>query len=197
MKTLLILGNDKLSQLAISKISLNSHFKILIDKSTNLKRIYKLITKKIIKPSLLVKMFFCELCRKKNHSLETFKSIKNNKTLITYVKKNNIKKIILFRAGLIINKTLIKQKITILNIHAAKVPKYGGIGSIQKALLKKEFNQYASLHFVNTEIDKGRVIDREKYKLKPNKSYCYNEEIAYLAGIKLLTRALKKSKLPK
>jgi hypothetical protein len=45
MKTLLILGNDKLSQLAVSKISLNSHFKILIDKSTNIKKIFKLLAK--------------------------------------------------------------------------------------------------------------------------------------------------------
>ena len=194
MKTLLILGNDKLSQLAISFIGLNNNFKILIDKSINLKKIFKLLAKRVISPFLFAKICFCELSRRSFCSLETFNSIKNNKELLSFVENNNIKKIILFRAGLIINKELIEKKILILNIHAAKVPKYGGIGSIQKALKEREFNQYASLHIVNATIDKGKVLDKEKYILSQNNSYCRNEEIAYKASIKLLSRTLLKSK---
>jgi hypothetical protein len=78
MKTLLILGNDKLSQLAVSKISLNSHFKILIDKSTNIKKIFKLLAKGVINPFLLAKMYYSELRRKSLCSLELFKSINEN-----------------------------------------------------------------------------------------------------------------------
>ena len=63
MKTLLILGNDKLGQLAISKIVLNKHTRILIDKSTNLKRIFKLIAKGVISPLLFAKMCYCEFIR--------------------------------------------------------------------------------------------------------------------------------------
>ncbi len=192
MKTLLILGNDKISQLVASKISSNINLKILIDKSNNLKRIYKLLTKRVISPLLFIKMFYCEFKRKNFHSLKSFESIHDNKMLVSFVEKHNIKKIILFRAGLIIGKTLIKKKITILNIHAAKVPQYGGIGSIQKALKKKELNQYASLHLVKVAIDKGKVLDKEKYNLIPNKSYCYNEGIAYRAASKLLSRTLLK-----
>ena len=190
MKTLIILGNDRLSQLAISKIGSSDNLCILIDRSTNLKRIYKLVIKKKITLSILIKMFFCELQRKKFNNLNSFESIRNNKTLLDYIKRNNIKKIILFRAGLIINKVLIKKRITILNIHAAKVPKYGGIGSIQKALKDKDFNQYASLHHVTTAIDKGKVLDKEKYKLLASKSYCFNENIAYQSALKLLCRTL-------
>jgi len=193
MKTLLILGSDKLSQLVISKIGLNKHTEILIDKSTNLKRIFKLIAKGVISPLLFAKMCYCELIRNSFFFLESFKSIKSNKELLDIVENNNIKKIILFRVGLIINKELIKKKILILNIHAAKIPKFGGIGSIQKALNKKEFNQYASLHIVTKTIDKGRVLDKEKYLLSPNNSYCLNEEIAYKASIKLLSRTLLKN----
>ena len=74
------------------------------------------------------------------------------------------------------------------------MPKFGGIGSIQKALKEREFNQYASLHIVNETIDKGRVLDKEKYFLSPNNCYCRNEEIAYKAAIKLLLRTLVKLK---
>jgi len=192
MKTLLILGNDKLSELAISKIVLNKNLKILIDRSNNFKRVYKLLIKGVISPLLLIKMLYCEHKRKNLVSLKSFESIHSNKMLIGFVKKYKIKKIILFRASLIIDKKLIKKKIKILNIHAAKVPKYGGIGSIQKALKHKELNQYASLHLVKVAIDKGKVLDKEKYNLIPNKSYCYNEEVAYRAASKLLSRTLLK-----
>ena len=192
MKTLLILGNDKISQLAASKISPKINLKILIDRSNNIKRIYKLLTKGVINPLLFIKMFYCEFKRKNFHSLKSFETIHDNKMLVSFVEKHNIKKIILFRAGLIIGKTLIKKKIIILNIHAAKVPKYGGIGSIQKALKQKELNQYASLHLVKVAIDKGKVLDKEKYNLISNKSYCYNEGIAYRAASKLLLRTLLK-----
>jgi methionyl-tRNA formyltransferase len=192
MKTLLILGNDKLSQLAVSKISLNSHSKILIDKSTNIKKIFKLLAKGVINPFLLAKMYYSELRRKSLCSLELFKSIKNNKELLKIVENNNIKKIILFRAGLIISKELIQKKISIHNIHAAKIPNYGGIGSIQKALKEKAYKQFACLHIVTAAIDRGRIIDKEKYTLMPKKSYYLNEEVAYNAAIKILCRVLLK-----
>jgi len=70
MKTLLILGSDKLSQLVISKIGLNKHTEILIDKSTNLKRIFKLIAKGVISPLLFAKMCYCELMRNSFFFLE-------------------------------------------------------------------------------------------------------------------------------
>ena len=109
MKTLLILGNDKLSELAISKIVLNKNLKILIDRSNNFKRVYKLLIKGVISPLLLIKMLYCEHKRKNLVSLKSFESIHSNKMLIGFVKKYKIKKIILFRAGLIIDKKLIKK----------------------------------------------------------------------------------------
>jgi folate-dependent phosphoribosylglycinamide formyltransferase PurN len=191
MNTFLIIGNDRICQQVVSKINLNTHFKILIDKSTNLKRVTKLIAKRKISPFLLAKMYYCEFWRNNYDSLDTFDSIKKNETLINLVEEYDIKKIVLFRAGLILNKKLIEKKIDILNIHAAIVPKYGGIGSIQKALNEKAFNQYSSLHKVTTTIDKGEILDKEVYTLVPEKSYCYNEKIAYEAAFKLLNRTLK------
>ena len=43
-------------------------------------------------------------------------------------KKRMFSKIILFKVGLIIRKSVIETGIQIFNIHAAKVPEYGGIG---------------------------------------------------------------------
>ena len=80
-----------------------------------------------------------------------------------------------------------------MNIHCAKVPDYGGLGSIQKALDEKCYAQNSTLHQVTTTIDQGKVFDTESYKLDPNKSYFTNENIAYKSGLLLLQRTLQKS----
>ena len=81
----------------------------------------------------------------------------------------------------------------ILNIHAAKVPEYGGIGSIQKALKDGAYEQFASLHEVTDRIDQGELVDTEKFVLRANSSYAENEKIAYGASINLLLRNIKKT----
>ena len=60
--------------------------------------------------------------------------IKNNHDLLEIIKTLEPFRLVLFRAGLIIDKSVIDDYVKILNIHAARVPIYGGIGSIQKAL---------------------------------------------------------------
>ena len=88
--------------------------------------------------------------------------------LINEVKKNSPQRIILFRAGLIINKSVISLGVPLLNVHCAKIPEFGGIGSIAKALRNKSFEQEATLHEVSKKIDEGKVIDTEKFSLNPN-----------------------------
>ena len=97
-------------------------------------------------------------------------------------------KIILFRAGLIIRKSVIETGIQIFNVHAAKVPEYGGIGSINCALQDEAFDQFACFHRVTDKIDDGEVVDRESYTLSPDEPYYVNEDIAYEAATCLLLR---------
>ena len=62
IKTLLILGNDKIAGSALTKINnIDKDTKIIIDRSTNFKRIKRLIQKKILKPSLIFKMALNEI----------------------------------------------------------------------------------------------------------------------------------------
>ena len=76
----------------------------------------------------------------------------------------------------------------ILNIHCAKIPEYGGIGVLDRALNDKAYNQEATLHIITERIDEGEVITVEPYKLQESLSYRENENIAYDAGIKLFNR---------
>lgn len=196
-KTIIVLGNDKISSWAYESLLSNTKsnkFSIVIDKSTSFKRLYKLIIKGRLSLFLVFKMIFSELLRKRNGLVKSKNSIKSNNDLINLINQYKPPKIVLFRAGLIINKKVISLGVPLLNIHCAKVPEYGGLGSIQKAINDKSWKQCATLHQVTTTIDEGVVFDTEPYILFPNKLYFQNENIAYMAGIRLLIRVINSEK---
>jgi len=196
---MVILGNDKIAASArkISELASPNIF-LVVDKSTNIKRVFRLVVKGRLSFVLLLKMLLCEIHRptfpsSTGPSLE----VKNNKDLLSAIDKYKPSRIILFRAGLIISKEVIARGVPLMNIHCAKVPEYGGIGSIQCALNDGAFSQCAALHQVTTTIDQGMVFDEEPYTLDPSKSYCSNENTAYLAGVTLLRRCLSASPVMK
>ena len=78
--------------------------------------------------------------------------------------------------------------IKILNIHCAKIPEYGGIGVLDRALNNKAYKQEATLHIITERIDDGEIVAVEPYELKKNISYKANEEIAYSAGTQLFKK---------
>ena len=114
-------------------------------------------------------MFICELRRSSYSKNEKYSTISDNLDLIKIIDKIKPKKIILFRAGLVISREVISKGIPLLNIHCASIPEYGGLGSIDRALKNKSFSQNATLHQVTTTIDKGKVYDTEPYLLNPKK----------------------------
>jgi len=185
-----IVSNDKIGQKFIQSIA-NHKINILIDKSSSFKRIFKLVKRKRVSVWLLLKMFFAEICRKKTKfSLDSFDSVKSNKDLLSYLQKNqSVDLIVLFRAGLIINKAILDSGIEILNLHCAKLPDYKGIGVIDKALQNQDIMQEATLHHVSLFIDEGKTIATEPYQLDLSLSYRSNEDIAYDAGIRLFQKS--------
>ena len=192
MKTLVILGNDKIGGRALKEIGHLKETQIACDRSTNFKRVIKLLKSKKLSIFLVFKMFLAEIFRKGEKPKKNIITIKSNKTLLELLKKNNYQIVILFRAGLIINKQVIETGTNILNIHAASLPEFAGIGSINKALKEKAYSQKATLHKVIETIDSGQVLSELDYKLDPEKSYLDNEDIAYSAAIKLLVKTLNK-----
>jgi methionyl-tRNA formyltransferase len=186
LKTLLLIGNDKLSGEAIRHSEKNNSLHICVDHSTSLRRIARLLAKQSISPLLLIKMAFCELARSGSRPNPRLTKIRSNAELVKEMDKIKPSQVILFRAGLIVNKALIDKGITVLNIHAAVVPQYGGLGSIAKALADEAYEQAACLHRVTERIDGGDVLARENYRLDPNVSYCENEKTAYAAATRLL-----------
>lgn len=188
---MLIVGGDRIAQKALENLKETDSLVIVIDRSTSIKRVAKLIWRKRLSLILVFKMFLCEFRRGYSAvSSAPFPEIANNKDLLVLLNKHKPERVVLFRAGLVINKDVISQGIPLLNIHCAKVPEYGGLGSIDRALKDNVLEQNATLHQVTTTIDEGQVFDVEPFQLNSSKSYCQNEDIAYQAGLKLLYRTI-------
>jgi len=192
MKTLLVIGNDKLGRKLISKVKPNPDIQIVIDASSDMKRVWRLLRRGIISPLVLLKMFWAELSRK-DYKIAEFPRIHTNSDLIQMIHDNEIKRVYLFRAGLIISKKTIATGVEILNTHCASLSGYGGLGSIYRALKDNALQQEATLHQVTEKIDTGVVIATQPYLLEKKQSYAWNEERAYNAGIELLLTQLEKT----
>lgn len=187
MRTLVIVGNDKLGRKFINSID-SEKFEIILDESSSLKRVLKLIQRGSLKLSLIFKMFFSDFFRKDYSLKKEYEVIKNNNDLINIIKDKDIEEIVLYRGGLIVSKKVIDLGVKILNIHCAKIPEYGGIGVLDRALNDKAYSQEATLHVITERIDEGEVLAVEPYILDKKLSYKENENIAYDTGIKLFNR---------
>jgi methionyl-tRNA formyltransferase len=193
MKRILVLGNDKLGGQALRVLqSLPQTAEIFycVDRSTNIKRIVRLISKRSISPFLVAKMLLCEIARPGKKPPTSVPSIIGNNQLADLINAELPHEVILFRAGLIINAHVLAQGVRILNLHCSRLPDYGGIGTIARALKDKEYEQAACLHIVTSRIDDGEVIEKMPYRLNPLGTYFLNEMIAYNTGIKLLVEYL-------
>lgn len=193
MKTLLIIGGDKIARSTLNTLKPSDELMIAVDRSTNFKRVIRLIAKRRIAPFLLIKMFACELKRTNlKSSIQDVANIRSNSDLLHIINEFKPQRIVLFRAGLVISREVIERGIPLMNIHCAKVPEYGGLGSIERAIKDRALEQYATLHQVTTAIDRGEVFDLEPFYLDAQKSYCFNENTAYKAGLRLLSRTISR-----
>lgn len=116
-------------------------------------------------------------------------AVRTNQDLLAFAEQGATQ-VYLYRAGLIVNRTVIAAFADVLNVHCAQIPAYGGVGAIPRALRDRAFRQEATLHRVTHNIDDGDVVATEPYMLNPNDAYRINEDRAYLAGANLMLRQL-------
>ena len=120
------------------------------------------------------------LIRAQRHNIPTFIFTKNDLNECSKVhdvlKDYNASMIVL--AGFLLKIPLYMIKAypnSILNIHPALLPKYGGKGmygmNIHNLVIKnKEKYSGITIHFVNEEYDSGAIIFQHKYELKKNET---------------------------
>ena len=103
-----------------------------------------------------------------------FKNILSEKKVIDELKKNNIDLICLAGFMKILSKRFIKNfKGKILNIHPSLLPKYKGLNTHEKAIKNKDKYSGCTVHFVNSKLDSGKIINQKKvriYKFDNSKS---------------------------
>ena len=95
-----------------------------------------------------------------------FKNTLSEKKVIYELKKNNINLICLAGFMKILSKSFIKNfKGKILNIHPSLLPKYKGLNTHEKAIKNKDKYSGCTVHFVNSKLDSGKIINQKKIRI--------------------------------
>jgi len=96
-----------------------------------------------------------------------FKNALSEKKVIKELKKNNIDLICLAGFMKILSKNFINNfKGKILNIHPSLLPKYKGLNTHEKAIKNKDKYSGCTVHFVNSKLDSGKIINQKKVRIK-------------------------------
>ena len=92
-----------------------------------------------------------------------FKNSLSEKKTINELKQNNINLICLAGFMKILSKSFIENfKGKILNIHPSLLPKYKGLNTHEKAIENKDKYSGCTVHFVNSKLDSGKIINQKK-----------------------------------
>jgi len=96
-----------------------------------------------------------------------FKNNLSEKKVINELKKNDIHFICLAGFMKILSKSFIKNfKGKILNIHPSLLPKYKGLNTHERAIRNKDKYSGCTVHFVNSRLDSGEIINQKKVRIK-------------------------------
>ena len=143
-------------------------------KGSNLKSLIKF--SKLKKSPIIIKMIVSNNFKAKGLRYGTiykikkkvfdFKNALSEKKVTNELKKNNIDLICLAGFMKILSKNFIKNfKGKILNIHPSLLPKYKGLNTHEKAIKKKDKYSGCTVHFVNSKLDSGEIINQKKVRI--------------------------------
>lgn len=191
VKRILIVSDDKIGRAALTELQHVPVEQIWLDRSSNIHRVFSLLVKRRVPLQTFFKMFVANLLRPSVKLVRDYPVIQNNDDLLQRLEKIGPAELVLFRAGLIVNRHVLGKTVSVVNIHCARLPDFGGLGVIANALKQKEYRQCATLHQVTVRIDEGKVLREWPYELNPEVSYFQNEQTAYAAGIALLKDLMK------
>ena len=94
------------------------------------------------------------------------KHIKAEKEILKLLKKRKINLICLAGFMKILSKSFIQSfKGQMLNIHPSLLPKYKGLNTHERALNNKDSYSGCTVHFVNSKLDSGKIINQKKVKI--------------------------------
>ena len=170
-RVLVLVGNDKRGRAFLAKESRNYDVRFAVSiGSHSIRRIVKLLRRGSLSLPVLVKMTWAEI-RRPFHRIPAFPQVKTNSDLLQLIQAQHIDQVILFHVGMIIRRKVLQTGVTVYNIHCARLPEYGGLMAIQRALDNGDFQQEATLHIVSEQVDSGETVQTVPFRLDAEKSY--------------------------
>lgn len=113
--------------------------------------------------------------------------------ILSHLKKKSIDLIVLAGYMRLIGDTLLKQYPgRIINIHPSMLPKYKGMDAIGQALCANETVLGVTVHYVNKEVDSGRIIMQESLDITQMKSRDEIEEKIHQIEHMMYPKAIQK-----
>ena len=99
-----------------------------------------------------------------------YKNVMNSeKKILKLLKKFSIDLICLAGFMRILSKNFIKKfRGKIINIHPSLLPKFKGLNTHKRALKNKENFSGCTVHYVNSNLDSGKIILQKRIKIKKN-----------------------------
>jgi phosphoribosylglycinamide formyltransferase-1 len=96
-----------------------------------------------------------------------FKNTLSENKVINELEKSDIQLICLAGFMKILSKNFVKNfKGKILNIHPSLLPKYKGLNTHERAIRNKDKYSGCTVHFVNSRLDSGKIINQKKVRIK-------------------------------
>jgi len=94
------------------------------------------------------------------------KNTSSEKEILIELQKNKINLICLAGFIKILSKNFINNfNGKILNIHPSLLPKYKGLNTHERAIKNKDNYSGCTVHFVNSKLDSGKIINQKKVKI--------------------------------
>ena len=160
----LLTGSNKIN-IAVFISGTGSNLKSLI-KFSKLKK-SPIIIKMIISNSYKAKGLQYANIYKIKKKVFDFKNPLSHKKVTNELKKSDIHLICLAGFMKILSKSFIKNfKGKILNIHPSLLPKYKGLNTHERAIRNKDKYSGCTVHFVNSRLDSGEIINQKKVRIK-------------------------------
>ena len=98
--------------------------------------------------------------------------LKSEKKILKDLKNRKIKLICLAGFMKVLSKNFIKKfGYKIINIHPSLLPKYKGLNTHKRVIENNEKFSGCTVHYVNSNLDSGKIILQKKVKIKKNENY--------------------------
>lgn len=128
-----------------------------------------------------------QIARKNNITYYKIKNV-NNSEFINLIEKHQIGYII--NSANQIYKKEILNKVNVLNRHTSLLPAYGGIYPVFWQLLNKDYSGGVTLHWIDENIDEGKIAYQKSFTIDPNKSLFWHYKIAFKNSLEVCIEAI-------